>query len=151
MEAIGTAPAVADLIRNNLNTESAKFGQLSLHLKDKGSDRTQRELETFTAAFVSHANAAQQQRIDGSITEVATAAAVGLDPIDNTRTIYAVGFLAAGVVLAGMLWTFLWKRLVGAKTAFETDADIAAALDDAKWNNFASNGAAAQVASARNR
>jgi len=151
MATLGSAPAVADLIRNNLTTESAKVGQLSLHLKDKGSDRTQRELETFTAAFVSHANAAQQQRIDGSVTEVGAPATAGMNPIDNTVTLYAGAFLAVGVVLAALLWTFLWKRLVGAKTAFESDADIAAALDDAKWNNFASAGAAAQVAQKRAR
>ncbi|HYE60997.1 MAG TPA: hypothetical protein VD997_03285 [Phycisphaerales bacterium] len=151
MATLASAPAVAEMIRENLTTETSKAGQLSLHLKGKGSDRTARELETFTAAFVSHANAAQQQRIDGSVTEVLAAATVGADPLDNTRTIYAGGILAAGVVLAGALWMLLWKRLVGAKTAFETDGEIAAALDDAKWANFAANGAAAQVAQAKHR
>jgi hypothetical protein len=145
MVSLSSAPQVANLIRNGLTTESLSTGQLSLHLKGKGADSTTRTLETFTAALASHANAAQQQRLDGGVTEVSLAATPGLDPLDNTRTIYAGAILATGVTAAAFLWMFLWRRLAGAKTAFEQDAQIAGALDDARWNNFTS----AQMAKTR--
>jgi hypothetical protein len=151
MMSLGTPSAVADLIKHEMTTQVINPGTLNVHLKGKGSNRTQLTLETFTAAYASHANAARQQRLDGSVTEVSQPATAGVDPLDNTRTIYAVSLLAGGVLLAGMLWAVLWKRLVGAKTAFETDGQIAAALDDARWNSFAASGAAAQVAGAKAR
>jgi chromosome segregation ATPase len=151
MMSLGTPSAVAEMIRNDLTTQIINPGVLNIHLRGKGSNRTQLALETFTAAYVSHANAARQQRLDGSVTEVSQPATAGLDPLDNTRTIYALSMLGGGVFVAGTLWIFLWRRLAGAKTAFESDAQIAFALDDAKWNNFASLGAAAQVADAKAR
>jgi chromosome segregation ATPase len=151
MMSLGSPSAVADLIKHEMTTQVINPGTLNVHLKGKGSNRTQLTLETFTAAFASHANAARQQRLDGSVTEVSMAAAAGVDPLDNTRTIYAVALLAGGVLLAGMLWAVLWKRLVGAKTAFESDGQVASALDDARWTSFAATGAAAQVAGAKAR
>ncbi len=145
MTALASASAVAETIRTSVTTESTTPGELSLHFKGQGSDRTQRTLETLTAAFASHANAAQQQRLDGSVTQVAQPSISGVDPMDNTRQVYAGGMLGAGVLVGGALWAFLWKRLAGAKTAFEQDPELMAALDDARWASFASSGAVEQL------
>lgn len=142
---LSSASAVAEMIHADVTLETPEPGQLVVHMKGQGSDRTQRSLETFTAAFTSHANAAQQQRVDGGVTEVKQSASVGAEPLDNTREVWAGGFLAGTVLLGAFLWGFLWQRLAGAKTAFEQDPAMMAALDDSKWAAFATVGAAEQV------
>jgi hypothetical protein len=108
---------------------------MMLSLPGEGSSRTERVLDTFTAAFVSHANAAQTARVDGSVTAVKQQAKAGSDPIDKTRMYWALGMLGGGVLVFGMIALGIWRKLAGAKTQFERDTQLAAVLDQARWGD----------------
>jgi hypothetical protein len=152
IERLSTPAAVAEMVRNDLTNESTNAGELELHLKGLGSDRTQRTLETFTAALASHANAAQSSRIDGGVTVVAKAAASGSEPLDGTRTLYALVILSVGASASLFAFVVLWKRLARAKTAFEQDEVVNDALDNAHWAAFTAAAAAQQGSmSAKNK
>jgi chemotaxis protein histidine kinase CheA len=141
---LGTPEAVAELIRNDVSSESPNPGELQLHLKATGQDRTQRTLETFTAALASQANAQLTKRIDGGVTAVSLQATVAGEPLDNTRMLYFVGILMMGMTACIVFVAALWKRLSRAKTAFEQDEVVSNALDDTKWAAFAAAAAAQQ-------
>jgi hypothetical protein len=121
---------------------------MELHLKGQGSDHTQRALETLTAAVTSHANALQQQRIDGGVTVVSLAAASGNEALDNTLMLYFVGILLVGMTVCIAFLVALWRRLAGAKTAFEQDDIVNQALDNNKWAAFVAVTAAQQGSAA---
>ncbi len=141
---LSTPAAVAEMVRDDLTTEEAAPGEMELHLKGQGSDHTQRALETLTAAVTSHANALQQQRIDGGVTVVSLAAASGNEPLDNTLMLYFVGILLVGMTVCIVFLVAMWKRLAGAKTAFERDDIVNQALDNNKWAAFTAAAAAQQ-------
>jgi len=130
---LASASSVATLLSSSLTTQSPANGELKLELAGQGADNTARTLDTITAAFASHANAAQQRRIDGGRTVVSQPAQASSDPIDNTRTLYALAMAAVGVAAAGALAMFVWRRLTGVKTSFEHDGQVAAALAGSHW------------------
>lgn len=134
---LGSPSAVANLVREQLSIESIRAGQMDLHLKAAGSERTRRTLETLTAALAGEANAAQQRRIDGGVTNVSRAAATGDAPIDNTRMIWALVIMGAAAMVILCVSIGLWRKLARAKTSFEMDGQLEAALEDAKWSEFA--------------
>lgn len=133
METLGTPTDVKRLIDTRIGVESMNPGQLSLHLKGQGSRETERTLNTFAAAFASHANAAQTARTDGGVTRVTQEARTGDDPIDNTRTYWALGMMGIATSVCFFVAASLWKKLAGAKTAFEQDHQIAQILDENRW------------------
>lgn len=141
---LGTPEAVAQLIRNDFSSESNKPGEMQLHLKGQGSERTQHTLETFTAALASHANSQLQKRVDGGVTAVSAPASSDDEPLDNTRMLYFGGILMIGVVVCVTFVVALWKRLARAKTDFEQDTVVSDALDNPKWAAFAAAAAAQQ-------
>jgi chromosome segregation ATPase len=143
-----TPEAVAELVRNDLTSENATAGEMQLHLKGEGSDKTQRTLETFTAALASQANGELTRRIDGAVTAVTLQATSADEPLDNTRMMYFVGILMVGITICGIFVLSIWKRLVGAKTAFEQDDVVSQALDDTKWAAFTAAAAAQQGSAA---
>jgi chemotaxis protein histidine kinase CheA len=145
---LSSPEAIAELVRNDLTTENATPGEMQLHLKGLGSDKTQRTLETFTAALATQANAMQQARIDGAVTAVSMPASAADEPLDNTRMMYFVGILMVGITICLVFVMSLWKRLVGAKTAFEQDDVVNQALDDSKWAAFTAAAAAQQGSAA---
>lgn len=130
---LSAPPLVAAMVTSNLTHDGDVPGEMVLRLKGQGADRTRRDLETMTSALMTFANSAQQQRIDGGMTAVSRPAAAGDQPIDNVRTVYALGMLGAATCVFGILGLTLWKRLAGAKTAFEQDSNLAAALDTSRW------------------
>jgi chromosome segregation ATPase len=133
MASLGTPTDVKHLIEERIRWESINPGQMSLHLQGQGSRATERTLNTFSAALASHANAAQTARTDGGVTRVTQEARTGDEPIDNTRTYWALGMMAIGTSIAFFVGVALWKKLAGAKTAFEQDHQIAQILDENRW------------------
>ena len=130
---LGTPVAVRDMINTSITTDDATPGQLHIRMIGTGADRTERVMEAFTSAFASFANSLQQKRIDGAATKVAQAASVGEEPIDNTRTYYALGILGAGFAVVSTAALGIWSRLARAKTSFELDQHVAAALVGTQW------------------
>lgn len=133
MASVGTPTDVKRLVEERIRWESLNPGQMSLHLQGQGSRNTERMLNTFAAAFASHANAAQTARTDGGVTRVTQEARTGDEPIDNTRTYWALAMMGIGTSICFFVATALWKKLAGAKTAFEQDHQIAAILDENRW------------------
>lgn len=134
---LGTAAAVAQLVTTSVTTDSILPGELKLQVRYTGRDQARRTTEVLGAALASFANAAQQRRIDGGATLVPNPAAADDQPIDNTQTFYALGFLAAGMLLMTVVGTAVWKKLASVKSAFEQDATLAAVLDEARWADAA--------------
>jgi len=130
---LSTPAQVAEMIRLRLTTESITPGELTLSLRDQGASRTARTLETFTAAFASNANASQQRRIDGGVTQVVQPAKAGTEPIDQTRTYWALSMLGGSAAAALLVSLLIYRRLAGAKTDFERDGHVASTLDEANW------------------
>ncbi|MBL9002547.1 MAG: hypothetical protein JNK25_15565 [Phycisphaerae bacterium] len=128
-----TPAGVSDLIAGRVTTESLGDGELRLRLTGVGSDTTARTLETLTAGFMAYANSGHGRRLDGGTTVASQPATPGAEPIDSIRTTYTLGMLAVGVSLALGAALVLWKRLSGAKTAFEQDAQMASTLDETRW------------------
>ncbi|MFO0833266.1 MAG: hypothetical protein U0637_15650 [Phycisphaerales bacterium] len=133
MATLGTPMDVKRFVDEKLRYESMNPGQMSLHLEGQGAKNTERTLNTFAAAFASHANAAQTARTDGSVTRVTQEARTGDDPIDNTRTYWALGMMGIATSVCFVVAAALWKKLAGAKTAFEQDTQISAILDESRW------------------
>jgi hypothetical protein len=132
---LASASAAKQLAEQQIDVQERTPGEMMLSLSGEGSSRTERVLDTFTAAFVSHANAAQTARVDGSVTAVKQQAKSGTDPIDKTRMYWALGMLGGGVLLFGMIAMGIWRKLAGAKTQFERDTQMAAVLDQARWGD----------------
>lgn len=132
---LASASAAKQLAEQQIDIHERAPGEMMLSLPGEGSSRTERVLDTFTAAFVSHANAAQTARVDGSVTAVKQQAKAGSDPIDKTRMYWALGMLGGGVLVFGMIALGIWRKLAGAKTQFERDTQLAAVLDQARWGD----------------
>lgn len=125
---LASPAAVGSMVSDSLAVDSDANGEMKLILRGQGSDATRRELETLTAALVAYANTAQQQRIDGGLTAVSKPATPDASPIDRTREFYALGILGGSTLLSLILAVTIWKRLSGAKSAFEQDSMLQAAL-----------------------
>lgn len=125
--------AVREVIDSSITTDDSRPGELRVRMIGAGAARTERVMEAFTAAFASYANSLQQKRIDGSATKVLKPASVSGDPIDNTRTYYALGIMGAGLVVVFAAALAVWSKLARAKTSFEMDQQVAAALVGTQW------------------
>lgn len=134
---LGTGAAVAQLISSAVVTDSLLPGELKMELQFRGKDQARRTLETLTAALASYSNAAQQRRIDGGATVVPAAASADDRPIDDTQTYYALGIMAGGMVVAGLIGLGIFRKLASAKSAFEQDAHLASVLDESRWSRGA--------------
>lgn len=130
---LATPVAVREVIDTSITTDDSKPGELKIRMIGSGADRTGRVMEAFTAAFASYSNSLQQKRIDGSATKVLKPATVSTDPIDNTRTYYALGIMGAGLVVVFAAALAVWSKLARAKTSFEMDQQVAAALVGTQW------------------
>ncbi|GEM_PF-1513575 len=135
IDTLSSASAAQQLAERSIDVQERAPGELILALAGEGATRTERVLDTLTAALVSHANAAQTARVDGSVTAVKQQAKSGTDPIDKTRLYWALGMLGAGIVVCGLAAIGLWRKLSGAKTKFESDTHLAAVLDQARWGD----------------
>ncbi len=131
--ALSTPAAVTELVTTRVTTESNADGELRIRLKGKGAEPTARTLETLTAALLSYANSGNGRRVDGGASVAAQTATAGAEPIDKVRTLYALAMFAGASLLALVCTIFVWKRLAGAKTAFEQDTEIEAVLDEKRW------------------
>lgn len=130
---LATPVAVREVIDTSITTDDSRPGELSIRMIGAGAARTERVMEAFTAAFASYANSMQQKRIDGSATKVLKPASVSGEPIDNTRTYYALGFMGAGLVVVFAAALAVWSKLARAKTSFEMDQQVASALVGTQW------------------
>ncbi len=136
MESLATPADVKRLIDSRLHAECMNPGEMSLHMEGQGGRNTERTLNTFAAAFASHANSALTARTDGGVTRITQEARTGDEPIDNTRTYWALGMMGIGVSVCFFVATALWRKLAGAKTAFEQDTQIASMLDESRWSTI---------------
>jgi chromosome segregation ATPase len=133
VQPLAGASDVQKLVENEIKTEVVTPGQMMIHMQGKGSSRTERILNTLVGSFVSHANAAQMQRTDGAVTKTFDQTRIGREPLDNTRTYWALAFLGGGLVVVTAAAVVLWKKLSGARTKFERDTALAAVLDESRW------------------
>ncbi|MBS0196661.1 MAG: hypothetical protein JSR77_07875 [Planctomycetes bacterium] len=130
---LSTPAAVTELVTTRVTTESNADGELRIRLKGKGAEPTARTLETLTAGLLSYANSGNGRRVDGGASVAAQTAMAGAEPIDKVRTMYALAMFAGASLLALVCTIFVWKRLAGAKTAFEQDTEIEGILDEKRW------------------
>lgn len=137
VENLSTASAVADLIKSSCSVRSSNPGELTIELRAQGAARSERTLDVLAGAWASEANEAQQRRAEGSVTQVSVQSKAGADPIDNTRLVWALGMLGAGVVGTGLVGLLVWSRLAHAKTAFERDTSFDEVLNAQKWPDMA--------------
>jgi hypothetical protein len=133
IESLGTASAVAQFVSERIRHEERNPGELKLHLTMQGRRAAERTLDTFTASMTAFANTNQIQRVDGSVTKVASASDTGGEPIDNAQTYYALSIMGGLTALVMGVSIAVWRRLARAKTAFERDTHLSSVLDDAKW------------------
>jgi chromosome segregation ATPase len=133
IESLSQPGAVSTRMRQDLNADSSRPGEIILELRGAGKQKTERELDTIATAFASEANASRDTRADGGITSVPTPATAGDGPIDSIQLLAAAGIMGAGVFLAFVLGLALWRRLAHAKTKFEQDVQLSSILDSAHW------------------
>jgi len=133
MADLGSPHAVNALVKNQIASDVPTPGELSLRMTGEGRDRTRRTLDAFAASVASYANAAGSRRVDGGATVMAKPAHADDHPVDNTRTVYALAMLGAGVCGSGMLALTMWRKLSRVKTSFEYDSQAAAVLAEARW------------------
>lgn len=137
--------AVREVIETSLTTDDSRAGELRIRMIGAGAARTERVMEAFTSAFASYSNSLQQKRIDGSATKVLKPASVSGEPIDNTRTYYALGIMGAGLVVVFAAALAVWSKLARAKTSFEMDQQVAAALVGTQWADLVKPDARAEA------
>lgn len=130
---LATPAAVAERLKSDLSTESATPGQLILELRGDGAAKTTRELNALATRFASEAQEMRTRRNDGAITTITKPAAALAEPIDNSRLIGAAGILGGTASLAGLISWLMYRKLVSAKSKFETDIALAGMLDASKW------------------
>lgn len=97
--------AVRRLIEDRLVIDSPERGHLTLTLTGEGRLRTQRTLETYTAALVGHANDTRDRRLDRSSTVVAAAASTPELPAGSGRVqlfLFTAAVMLALTVTAGL-------------------------------------------------
>lgn len=102
---LGTPTAVKRMLDTHLAIDSPERGRLNLTLTGEGRLKTQRLLETYTAAFVGFANDTRDRRLDRSNTVVASAANAGNEPAQSARVpLFAVSaaVMMAVTVVAGL-------------------------------------------------
>jgi hypothetical protein len=133
---LGTPGLLAARLKQDLHHE-AREDRIEMELVGLGAARTCREMETFVTALVSHSQAGRDRRADGVATVITTSADAGPGPIEDTRPLYAAGVFAGTALLSSLLGFGLWRRLAAAKTRFEEEAQIDAAIDEANWGSAA--------------
>ncbi|MCC6659889.1 MAG: hypothetical protein IT437_03285 [Phycisphaerales bacterium] len=129
---LGTPGLLSARLKKDLHHE-AREDRLELELVGLGAARTCREMETFVTALVSQSNAGRDRRSDGVATIITTTADPGPGPIDDERPAYAAVVFASTALISGLLGFGLWRRLAAAKTRFEEESQIDAAIDEANW------------------
>ncbi len=130
---LSTPNAVEQRLKSDLTTESATPGQLIIELRGDGAAKTTRELNALATRFASEAQEMRTRRNDGAITTITKPAAALPESIDSSRLIGAAGILGGTVSLAGLISWLLYRKLVSAKSKFETDIALAGMLDVNKW------------------
>jgi hypothetical protein len=153
MASVGTPTDVKRLVEERIRWR-LNPGQMALHLQGQGSRNTERMLNTFAAAFASHANAAQTARTDGGVTRVTQEARTGDEPIDNTRTYWALAMMGIGTSICFFVATALWKKLAGARRHLRRVADRAIGRKPAgacRWTGDGAEGSSEQEGGVRTR
>jgi hypothetical protein len=124
---------LADRLKRDLTTSSKREGSLTVELRGKGAERTERDLDTFVTALVSVANAARSARADGLATLIAQSAHAGHDPVEDPRPTYALGLAGGGLLACGLLGFMVWSRLSRAKHRYEEEQKIGEVIGDLSW------------------
>lgn len=109
---LATPALLRQYLDGSLTTSSATDGTLAFELRGDGSSRTERVLDTFVTAVVSHANAGRERRADGAATRVATEAKADADALDDQRIMYAGGMFGGGSLVCLLVGGLMWRRLV---------------------------------------
>lgn len=130
---LSTPGALLARLKADLSHQSPAPGKLVVELRGQGAAPTVRTLETYITAVVSQANASRERRGDGLSTVIAEAPLAGAAPIADQRPVYALGIFAAGIGLAMVLGTVVWRKLATAKLRFEEEQQIDSILDKANW------------------
>jgi hypothetical protein len=113
----------------SMSVQSSSDGRLGFELKGEGADRTERILDTFVTAMVSHANASREHRVDGVASKVGEAAKAAGKPISDQRLVYAIGIFGVGALLCLVTSTLMWRKLVESHSQLAR-ADAAANKED---------------------
>ncbi len=156
MSTLGTPGAITEWVRTRVTWDEPEPGRMSIELRGRGASRTERELSTFIAAFLSKSNATREQRTDGIATVLAEAVSTGRGPIEDQRLPWALVVFAASAAGSSGLGVVVWRRLAAARSRFEQEAQIDAILDEANWGSISpadamNGGAPGQKGAARGR
>jgi hypothetical protein len=123
-------PAVLrQYLGQSMSVQSSADGRLGFELKGEGADRTERILDTFVTAMVSHSNASREHRVDGVASKVGEPAKAGSKPISDRRLVYAIGIFGVGALLCLATSTLMWRKLVESHSQL-AKADAAANKED---------------------
>lgn len=130
---LGSAPELNARLQKDMSVQAQPDGGVLVELRGKGSEKTERELDTFITAMASVANASREGRADGAATVVAQPAEAGAEPVEDDRLVFAAGAAGGGLLASLLLGGVVWARLARAKKQYESD-QIAAQADDTTWD-----------------
>ena len=132
---LATPAQLGQHLEGALTTSSATDGTLSFELRGDGASRTERVLDTFVTAVVSHANAGRERRVDGAATQVASKAKADADAMADQRVMYAGGMFGAGAGVCLLVGGLMWRRLVDAQRQLaraEASSEVVDGFDSLK-------------------
>ncbi|MEL7472223.1 MAG: hypothetical protein AAGK04_02815 [Planctomycetota bacterium] len=130
LAALGDITTLRREMSNRLDQQPSGDRSFELQWIGAGSSRTERELDTLFGAVLAESNAARKHRPDGLQTVAVSPATAGIEPIDRSQ-LY-VGLVVFGVlaVVAVGSGAFVWRRMSRAKSDFERELRVVAALGD---------------------
>lgn len=119
IQALARPGDLAARLRADLSFESSEPGRLVLELRGDGAGVTMRTLDTYAVTIVSLANGTKDQRAGGAGTKLTVDATVEPDTLVDERPIYAAGIGGGGLLLVGLGWAGLYRRLRAQHAAYE--------------------------------
>jgi len=131
--ALGSPAALRERLQADMDHFSSEPATLTIELRGIGGQRTARELETLVTAFTAHANASRLRRADAALTVLRTPPTGADRPIGYEHYAVAGTGLGVAVLLSGALGFGMWRRLATVKTTFDQQAQVDAALEEARW------------------
>lgn len=119
IEELGRPGDLTARLKADLSYESSEPGRLVLELRGDGAGLTKRTLDTYAVSIVTLANGTKDQRAGGAGTKLTVDATVEPDPLVDERPLYAAGIGGGGLVLVGLVWVGLYRKLRAQHAAYE--------------------------------
>lgn len=119
MASLGSPAAVKMRLKGDVSLHADKAGALTIEMRGRGAERTQRELETIALALVAMANSHRDARGDGAATVLVEPPKAGAEPIEDERLVYMAGIGGGGAGIAVVLFLGMYRVVVRSKRKFE--------------------------------